>query len=302
MLLITLQQVGILFIYMIIGFVLRRRGTLPEGTAGILSKLEVNLFVPCLTFRTFSENFTLEKLTADYQLMLVSLLTVSITCLVGTIIGRHISKNHYEQNLCVYSINMPNTGYVGTPVVLALFGGDMLMKMMLFCIPFSIYTYSEGYRLLLDKKGISFKSFLNPPLIAMLLGIIAGLLQVPIPSMAADILSGCSSCMAPVAMVLTGCIIAGFPFREILGNRHIYEVVAIRMVAVPLIILSVAKLFGLSHELLIILAGVFTMPTGLNTIVFPSTIGKDCQLGAGMACVSNTLGILTIPLFFAIFL
>ncbi|MEA4965245.1 MAG: AEC family transporter [Oscillospiraceae bacterium] len=302
MLLITLQQVAILFVYMLIGFFFRRRGILPDDTAAVLSKLELYLFVPCLTFQTFAANFTLDKLTSDTELMTASLISVTITCVIGTFIGRHITKNHYEQNLCIYSINMPNTGYVGTPLVLALFGGDTLMKMMLFCIPFTIYTYSEGVRLLLNRKGFSLRSIANPPLISMLLGAAVGLLRLPIPSIAGNILSGCSGCLAPVAMVLTGCIIAGFRFRELLGDPHVYEVVAVRMIAVPIVVLTIARLFGISHELLIILAAVFTMPTGLNTVVLPSTIGKDCRMGAGMACVSNTLAILTIPLFFAIFL
>ena len=302
MFMLTLQQVIKLFIFMLIGYLLHRTKTLPDQTAGILSKLEVNLLLPCLTFRTFAENFTVEKLSSDSELLIIAAISSVVTLIFGTLIGRHISKDHYEQNVSIYSINCPNTGYVGTPLVLALFGSETLMKMLIFCMPLTIYTYSEGYRLLTDKKGISLRNFIAPPLISMFLGAIIGLLGIPIPALLSDVVSNCADCMAPLAMVLTGCIIAQFRFRDILRDPHIYEVVLLRMIAVPLVILSIGRLLRFNQETMVLLAAVFAMPTGLNTIVVPASINKDCHLGAGMTCVSNIFGLLSIPLFFELFL
>ena len=302
MFMLTLQQVLKLFVFMLIGFVLYRTKTLPKETASILSKLEVNLLLPCLTFQTFAENFTIEKLASDSQMLLIALISTVVTLTFGTLVGRRIGKEHYEQNVCIYSINCPNTGYVGTPLVLGLFGSETLMKMLVFTIPLVCYTYSEGYRLLTDKRGINIRNFIAPPLIAMFIGAFVGLLQIPMPAIFSDVISGCADCMAPLAMILTGCIISQFRFRDILRNRHIYEVVALRMIAVPLVVLTAGKLLRLNAETMLLLAAVFTMPTGLNTIVVPAAMNKDCTLGAGMTCVSNLFGLLSIPLFFAIFL
>ena len=46
----------------------------------------------------------------------------------------------------------------------------------------------------------------------------------------------------------------------------------------------------------------YAMPCGLNTIVFPKLIGENCEIGAGLALVSNVLAIFTIPLCVAVFL
>ena len=126
--------------------------------------------------------------------------------------------------------------------------------------------------------------------------------RIPLPSVLTDVLTSCSNCLGPIDMLLTGCLIAQFHFRDILCDPLIYKVVALRMIVVPLAVLSACRAIGLSRDVLLILAAVYTMPTGLNTVIFPASVEKDCHLGAGMACVSNTLGILTIPLFFALFL
>ena len=302
MFMITLQQVLKLFIFMAIGYVLSKCHILPKETPGILSRLEVHIFLPAITFLTFIENCTVEKLTSDPELILISLISCSTTLIFGTVAARFIFKDRYDKGVGTYAVNCPNTGYIGTPLVLSLFGGETLMKMMIFVIPLSIYTYSEGYRLLTDNRKVNFKSFLAPPLVALFIGAIVGLLQIPFPKVVIEVISGCSDCMGPVAMILTGCIFSQFRFRDILRNPSIYSLVSLRMVVVPLAVLCIGKLLQLSPEMMVLLAAVFAMPTGLNIIVVPSSIGRDCRLGAGMTLVSNLMGLITIPLFFSVFL
>jgi predicted permease len=40
------------------------------------------------------------------------------------------------------------------------------------------------------------------------------------------------------------------------------------------------------------------MPLGLNTIVIPAAYGKDTTAAAGMALISHTLAVISIPILF----
>ena len=44
------------------------------------------------------------------------------------------------------------------------------------------------------------------------------------------------------------------------------------------------------------------MPCGINTIVFPDAFGQDETIGAGMAVVSNVIGLITVPLLLSLVL
>ena len=44
------------------------------------------------------------------------------------------------------------------------------------------------------------------------------------------------------------------------------------------------------------------MPLGLNTIVFPAAYGGDETPGAGMAVISNLVGIISVPLILSLVL
>ena len=53
----TLEQMVFLFAFIIIGYVVTKLGAVPKSAAGILSKLENNIFIPALVMGTFIKNF-----------------------------------------------------------------------------------------------------------------------------------------------------------------------------------------------------------------------------------------------------
>ena len=297
----TFTHVFKFFVYMLLGFVLGKTKRLPENSVQTISQLVVNLLMLAMLITSFYQNCTLEYLSSELPLLGLAVLTTGAEILLAMWISRYISQEPYERNVCTVALAVPNTSYVGTPLVLELFGSNVLMRMLIFTLPLSAYLNSEGYRLLLGQKRIRLKNILNPMVLAMLVGAAFGILQIPLPKIAEDVLLGCGNCVAPLSMILTGCTLSAFDIKELLRNKKVYIVVAIRMLLIPAIVLSAASCLGLSQEMILILAAVNTMPVCMATVVFPAAVGRDCRLGAGLVCVSNLLAILTVPLFFHFF-
>lgn len=293
---VILQQTLKLLLFLSCGFLLTRLRILPEQTPRCLSRLLLWLFSPALSLRSFAGFFTPEMLKTSSGLLMCGIICTALSVLFALVIGRRFHTDHYTQDLCIYSIAIPNYGYVGYVLVLSIFGEEMFLKYQIFALPCTFYIYTEGYRMLLGETKRSFRNLLTPPMAAVLLGALLGLLRVPMPALADSVLSDLSGCVGPCGMVLTGCVIAQFSFREILREKLLYAVTFLRMVGVPLLAYGLGRLLSLPRELLLLVMCFLAMPTGVNTVVFPSTIGKDCHLGAGMALVSNPLAVLTIPL------
>ena len=64
----TLSQMVFLFALIIIGFVVTKLGAVPTSAAGILSKLENNIFIPALVMGTFikTSRLTHSKLLGSF--------------------------------------------------------------------------------------------------------------------------------------------------------------------------------------------------------------------------------------------
>ena len=302
MFILVLEQVIKFFCFMMVGFIFKKTGLLSSDTTTVLSKLEVNLFLPAVIFNSFSQNFTVANFKLNSILIIVSVCVVITSIIISTILARFFTKDAYQRKVATYAMVVPNVSYVGIPLIMSLYGNDAVMRVLIFMIPNMIYTSTEGFRLLLDKKKRSFSSLLNMQVFAILIGILFGLLNLKVPKLFAEVITGCANCLSPIAMILTGCVIAQFSFRKILGNSLVYKVVFIRMILLPVIFIWLAKLMNLIPEIFFTIVAVQTMPTALNTVIFPASVGKDCNLGAGMTCVSNILAIVLLPLLFHIFL
>ena len=302
MFILVLEQVLKFFCFMMLGFLLKKARLLSSDADNVLSKLEVNLFLPAVIFDSFSKNFTVANFRLNSLLLIVSVCIVIISITVGSIFARLFTKDTYQRKVVAYTMVVPNVSYVGIPLVMALYGNEAVMKVLIFMIPLMIYTSTEGYRLLMDKEKLDCASLLNLQVVAMLAGMLFGMLNLGVPSMFEEVITGCSNCLSPIAMILTGCVIAQFSIRRILSNLLIYKVVLARMIILPLFLVFAAKGMDLLPDVVFTIVAVHTMPTGLNTVIFPASVGKDCYLGAGMACVSNLLAIILLPLFFHAFL
>ena len=294
-------QIAKYFIYMMLGFGLGKTGHLPRETSTVLSRLLMYLMLPAAIFQSFCQNFTVPYLAEGLTLIAIGLVTTVLQIVASTIIGKRLHRDEYTQNVCITILATPNTSYVGTPLVLELFGAKTLMQMMLFTIPLMIYSNTDGYRLLVGQKKADARNLLNPVTLSMVAGMIFGLLAIPVPDLLTQVLTGCSNCVSPLAMILMGSILSAFPLGEIFRDKLIYLIVFLRMIVMPAVILLTAVALGMTGEALMILLIVNTMPTSMNAVVFPASVGKDCRLGAGMAALSNLVALVTIPLFFYLF-
>ncbi|MBE5868767.1 MAG: hypothetical protein E7293_07410 [Lachnospiraceae bacterium] len=287
-------QVLKLFSFIMAGYLLSKFRLVSRDQAPILSRLLANVFVPCLALKTFSTNFTVKNLSEQYPLMLCGLVVVSSVVLVSTLLARILTKNHYMRHVYSYSMAIPNFGYIGYPLVQGLLGDAGLFSFMLFVLAANAYVYSIGF-CTLTKQPFNLKGFLNGMTIPLLLGMIFGLLQIPVPAVAMDILTSAGNCIGPVGMILAGIVISEYNLADLIKDKTAYIVTFVRLIAIPLSVGFTLKLLGL-HDLALYATLFCTLPCGLNTIVYPKLVNEDCKFGAKMAFLTNILCCITIPI------
>lgn len=318
-----------LFICMLVGFVLKKTNILPSNASTIMSKLVVWVFYPALSFSTMARHFTLSTLklhATNMGMFLVGLASaIGISILIAPLFVR---EKCYEKGIYLYALAFANSGYMGDPLVQAMFGSEVLSYYKLACIPLSIAIYTWGMSNLVpsDKaNGSVLKKIFNPPLIAMLIGIAVGivsgaLVDVPagvstaydavFPKFIISTLDSLQSCMGPTAMLIAGVTVANYDLGEMFKMKKVYYATALRLIFIPAIIFSIMfgvkelinLVFGASIDntpILLIFFAIAT-PLGLNTIVFPEAYGGNPKIGASMAMISHTICVITIPIMFAL--
>ena len=292
--LIIIQQLSVLYIFLMLGFFFGKWKKEQQAHTGILSFLLVNLFLPAKVFNTFSKNFTQSYITENGKTIVVSTSLLLFLVVFSLLIAKLLTKDKYEQKVYRYSLTLANYAYMGYALCESIFGESGLTDLILFCIPFAIYTYTFGYAMLTG-KGNTLKKLLNPMTGAIILGIIFGLTGIDLPNVLSSVLGASSACVAPLSMLLVGITLSAFKLRTLVCDVKAYILVAIRLIIIPATVFGICKLFSLDF---VIMPAVMMscMPCGLNTIVFPKLINEDCLTGAKLAMLSHLFSVATIPL------
>lgn len=302
----TLEQMGFLFLFIAIGFILVKVKFLPSSASGVLAKLENSIFIPALVLSTFAKNFTVENISNDWVVLVASIGLLALVIPISFLVSRLCTKDGFLRKTYTYGLTFANFGFMGNAVVQAIFP-ELFFEYLIFTLPLWCAIYAWGVPALLmdggENRGFkaTAKRFCNPMLICSLIGIILGLTACPVPKFIMNAFDSAGACMSPVAMILTGIVIAGMDCKKVLSSPVVYIITAVKLLAFPLIFIGVVALFpvlNFSVTATICITCVLAMPLGMNIIVIPSAYGKDVSVGAGLIMVSHLLSIATIPLVF----
>ena len=306
----TLSPMLVMFLCIVIGFVLNKKKLCPENSASVLSKLENNVLIPALVINTFMKYCTVASLKEQYKLVLLSVLAVLIAIALAYPLCRLFEKKGYKQNIYRYAMAFGNFGFMGNAIVPAILGSEALYNYMLFTLPLNIAVYTWGASILIPKeskpddgkKQNPLLRLLNPAMVSIALGAVLGLTgaEAVIPAFITTTLGNLAACMGPLAMVLTGFVIGGYPLKTLVSDKKIYPATLLRLFVLPALYVGLMLLLGADDLTLTLCTFAFATPLGLNTVVFPAAYGQDTAPGAAMATVSHTLCVISIPVMVAL--
>ncbi len=318
----ALTPMLMLFSCIAIGFILRKTNILPDTAGKTLAKLITWVFMPALNFGAMSSRFTVSSLRAHTSNIILSTICATLSLVIALLIAKIIIKRDcYERCVYEYALTFGNSGYVGDPMALALFGTAGLAFYKVACIPLNFLIYTWGASVLVPKEQNHsqnpLKSLLNAPMISIFIGALVGisglgeiLYSAPRLEFIVSTANTLGACMGPSAMILAGITIANYNFGTMIKNKKVYIATALRLIVLPAVILgtvygikelsNILLHTSIDNSIIFLLFFAIAAPLGLNTVVFPEAYGGDPSTGASMAMISHTLCVITIPLMYAL--
>lgn len=297
----TLSKLGVLFVFIGLGYLLRRTKKLPDDAGRVLSMLTALLFTPAYAIKNLAVSLHWEKIGSQLTLIAYGAIIVVATIGLAYILARMLAKNDFQRSSYLYAFSIPNFSYLGYPMVEGVFGSGMLSQMLIFCIPMSIACNTYGYLLFAKNGKLTIKDILKMPVIlSVFVGMIIGFSGLQLPMLVSDVLTMAGNCMSPASMLLAGFVLGSFPLRDLFRGRRAYLISGIRLVLIPAVVGGVLLLLGVRGMYLALPVIVSAMPLGMNLVVFPESMGIDASDNARMCFVSNVLSICVVPVVFAL--
>ena len=297
----TLVNVVKMLIFIGVGYLFSRTGRFPKQTSKSFSTLATMLLLPAYNIKNLSQNFTIDKVGEKLLIRGFGIVCVVAVMGLATLLAKWLGRTDLERRTLIYAYTIPNYAYFGYPLIEAVFGSAFLADVMVFTIPFSILTNTYGYWILTKGAKITAKRILTTPVVwAPFIGIFLGLTQLKLPDVVMNLLTSSGACMSPISMLLVGFALANTNFWKLFTSGRAYILSLIRMVGIPLVFFVILFFAGFRDSFLLIPLLVMSMPIGVNTVVFPESIGEDATDNARVLFISYIMALVFLPLVFSL--
>ena len=305
---IMLKNVMVFVALAVPGYLLVKCKELTQAQSGALSKLLMYVGMPFLILtNSIKIDFNGELLLMMGVVALVGIAAIFAMFFVSKPLT-DMEKQEKTKGMMRFCAVFPNSGFLGIPLAMAVFGAGskVLTVVIILNIITNVLMYTLGIYLVSgDKSAISLKkAFLNPVLIAFIVGIIVNLLKVKdyVPEIV-TYSTHFSNLVTPISMTILGMKMGGINFADLFKSWKTYYVSALKLIAFPLVI--VAFVLALKMALPTITMDVifgffiaFATPTAGLASTFSDNYDGDTENAVAFTLGTTLLSVITIPVFY----
>ncbi len=284
--LILAEKILSLFVMMAMGFALVKAGFVKPQDSRAISMLNLYVINPCMIISSFQVDMTQEVRLGFLVAIIGAVATQGLFLVLTTVFKKPLKLDEVEQASLTYS----NCGNLIIPLVVM----DMVIYCTAYLVVQTILLWSHGKSLMRGVRGIDWRQvLLGVNMVSVYIGLLLFITGLRLPEPVQLAMSSVGSMIGPSAMIVTGMIMAGVNFRELLSFKRLPFTAIMRLIVLPLIGLAILKFTPLAS----------LAPNGVNVLLITllaasapsaSTINQMAQIYNRNASYASAINVVTI--------
>jgi len=289
-----------LLLCILAGIICIRAKIINDEGISAFTEILLKIGLPCTIFVTMLRPFTAELL-ADILLIFAIFTVVHFYGLaLGLLTSKLLRATPSEKSIWTFGIAFGNIGYMGFPIINAVYGEEAMIFTTMANISFNILVFSIGVRLMTPEKGNYtrgewHKLFITPVMIATILGIICFIFSIRIPEPITDGIGFMASITTPVSMLLIGALLGKNGIRSLFAGWKAYCVLVVKQLVLPLTVLVAIEPIVHNHTVLSVIVLLSAMPSAAITAIFAQKYHMDPEAASRLVFTSTVLSLITVP-------
>lgn len=288
-----------LFLLLILGFVLFKCHIFDEYTNKKISALIVNVASPMLIISSIAGVEGSNK-SIVFLMIGAGILMYIGFIILGKIINRIFPFPKKDWPVYECMVVFANTGFMGYPVLLDVFGQEAVFYASLIHMAFNFFVYT--YVIMCLTKGddsefkLNFKQLLTPGIILIFVGIFIYLFDIQLPSVLMDTINSVGSLTAPLSMMMIGSSLAVYPIKDSFTDWRSYVFAFVRLMIVPFVTMIMCRLLHIDAYYANITIITNAMPVGSMVLMLATQYNANVKIVTRNIIVSTLLSVITIPI------
>ena len=313
-----LRQMLVLFAMMMTGFLAFRLGVFGKTGQKEISALIVRILNPFLMISSILSHSG----EADGPVLLQNLAMVSIYyafMIAASFLYVRLRRfSRREQCLQQLMLVFSNVGFLGIPVVRAVYGPQYVLYLVFYMLFFNVIAYTYGIYLAgslapadtetapsrpanAGSRGASPRRFrlrriVNIGTVSGVIAILLFILRPPVPEPVQEFCSYMGNACVPLSMILIGGSLAQLPLREIFRNPENYIFTAVKMLIFPAAGILLARALPFTPEVKSVFYLVLSMPVASLAGMLAEEYGRSGNEVNKVTAMTTLASVLTIPL------
>ena len=296
---VVFQKMLKLFLLLILGFVLFKCHIFDEYTNKKISALIVNVASPMLIISSIAGVEGSNK-SIVFLMIGAGILMYIGFIILGKIINRIFPFPKKDWPVYECMVVFANTGFMGYPVLLDVFGQEAVFYASLIHMAFNFFVYT--YAIMCLTKGddsefkLNFKQLLTPGIILIFVGIFIYLFDIQLPSVLMDTINSVGSLTAPLSMMMIGSSLAVYPIKDSFTDWRSYVFAFVRLMIVPFVTMIMCRLLHIDAYYANITIITNAMPVGSMVLMLATQYNANVKIVTRNIVVSTLLSVITIPI------
>ena len=292
------QQMMVLFLIMGLGYVAGKTGTMTLAGNKTLSKVINCITNPCnILYSALCSQRTLSN-GQVLRVMGIACCVFFVLILLAKPLPRLLKVLTQQRGQYQFMLIFSNIGYMGIPVISAVYGASAVFIVSIFIMVFYVVLYTYGVFLI--RSGPSerpkLKTFLTPMVISAVVGLLCYLMGVQVGGVGEKTLDTLRRVTTPCAMLIIGCALSSVPFKSIWNNWRLYIIALIKLVLIPLVGFLLLKPLVADETTLGVIVAVLGMPIASNFTILSAQYDQDQSLAASAVFITTLLSVVSIPI------
>lgn len=294
------NQLLVLFSLMIVGYFLDKLKIIDQHTNKKLSSFVVNVSTPALIIAGMADP-TLSGTSINlFEILSISILSYVFLFLLTFFVPQLIKVPKSEYGIYKFMIMFSNVGFMGYPVITAIYGTEGIIYASIFNLPFNLLAFSLGVYFVSshseEKMKFNWKLFVNAGVVSVFIGLFFFITKIPLPMFVGDTITMVGDLTTPLAMLVIGASLANISIKAVFGNFRIYLFSFFKLIVFPIVLWLIFKQFPIDELLLGIAVVIVGMPVAANAVMLSKEYNGNEVVASEGVFMTTLFCILTIPL------
>lgn len=296
---ITAYQMGIFFVILLAGFILGKLGFFKQESMASFAGIITRVLLPALIIHNTVASTTRDMVFSNWPVVVFGFVFYAIMPVIMFGIAKLLRLPGDRDRVFTFCFTFGNTGFIGIPLLSALFPDYGLLFMALFSIADQLCFWTYGVQLSTARdRGahMHLKDLISPNTVALVIAFIFVFADCPLPGFVNDVLGALANATSALCMMYLGLMLCFSRWKSVLKMKELYVGIAVKMFVLPILVGHLLLLTGLPQDMMTCMVIICSLPVMTVVPMLVRMHGDEGDYAAGITVVTLVASVVTIPL------